>query len=131
VSTLKIGLHENRLRYRPGEELTGRALWLLDEDPEAVEIRLFWRTEGRGDQDVALADSVRFERPGRREQKDFRFALPDSPYSFSGKYASLVWALELVVLPSQQTERVDFTLAPTGYEVFLEKDVAIEIDEGS
>jgi len=126
MSTLKIGTYENKTNYRPGEEVAGRALWMLDEPPKAVEARLFWYTEGKGTQDVGLIDSVRFDAPLPRDQKDFRFTLPAEPYSFSGKLISLIWALELVVLPSDETERLPITVSPTGGEVVLHKSEEIE-----
>ena len=129
MSTLKIGTYENKTNYRPGEEVAGRALWILDGPPKAVEVRLFWYTEGKGTQDVELIDCVRFDAPMPRAQKDFRFTLPAEPYSFSGKLISLIWALELVALPSGETERLPITVSPTGEEVFLYKGDEIEIGE--
>jgi len=132
MSTLKIGTYENKTQYHPGEEIAGRALWILDRPPKAVEVRLFWYTEGKGTQDVELIDSVRFDKPSERGEDDFRFTLPNEPYSFSGKLISLIWALELVVLPSDETERFPITVSPTGFEVFLHKGEVIEVaNEGT
>lgn len=131
MSTLKIGTYENKTQYRPGEEVAGRALWMLDEPPKAVEVRLFWYTEGKGTQDVELIDSVRFDRPSERGEEDFRFTLPGEPYSFSGKLISLIWALELVALPSDETERLPITVSPTGHEIFLHKGEVIEVGDES
>lgn len=127
MSTLKIGTYENKTEYRPGEEVAGRALWILDEPPKAVEVRLFWYTEGKGTQDDGLIDCARFDAPAERGEEDFRFTLPAEPYTFSGKLISLIWALELVVLPSDETERLPITVSPTGYEVFLHKGEEIEV----
>ena len=74
MSTLKIGTSENKTQYRPGEEIAGRALWILDEPPKAVEVRLFWYTEGKGTQDVGLGierrhDSVEVGRPLRQSHQ--------------------------------------------------------------
>jgi len=118
-----------RVGVRVRVRVRGRALWILDEPPKAVEVRLFWYTEGKGTQDVELIDSVRFDAPPQRDQKDFRFTLPDEPYSFSGKLISLIWALELVVLPSDETERIPITVSPTGCEVVLHKGEEIEVGE--
>jgi hypothetical protein len=127
VSELRIGTYGNETRVRPGDEIAGRALWILDKPARAVEIRLFWYTQGKGTRDVAVVDRVRFENPSRREQHDFRFSAPDGPYSFSGVLISLSWALELIVFPSKATKRLELTLSPSGYEVFLHKGEEIEI----
>ena len=131
MSTLKIGTYESKTRYRPGEEVGGRALWILDGPADAVEVRLFWYTQGKGDLDVSVAGTVRFDNPGRREQREFKFTLPPKPYSFSGKLVSLLWALEVVVLPSEETERLEIVVSPTGHEVFLHKGEEIEIGDES
>jgi len=133
MSTLKIGTYENRTAFQPGEEIAGKVLWILDESEraEAVEVRLFWYTQGKGTRDVALVGSVRFDDPPPREQREFRFTAPEGPYSFSGKLISLAWALEVVVLPSEETERIEVVVSPTGREVILHKGEEIEITDAS
>ena len=129
MSTLKIGTYEQKTRFRPADEVAGKALWILDEPPKAVEVRLFWYTQGKGTVDVNVVDRVRIEAPPARGEHEFRFRLPDAPYSFSGKLISLVWALELVALPSDETERLEIVVSPTGFEVFLEKGEEIDIKD--
>ena len=131
MSTLKIGTYENRTAFRPGAEIAGKVLWILDESAKAVEARLFWYTEGKGTQDVELVDNIRFDDPPRREQREFTFTLPEAPYSFSGKLISLLWALEVVVLPSEETERLEIVVSLSGHEVFLHKGEEIEITDES
>jgi len=129
MSTLKIGTYENQTRFRPGGEVAGKALWILDGPPKAVEVRLFWYTQGKGTVDVNVVDRVRVETPPTRGEREFRFRLPGAPYSFSGKLISLVWALELVALPADETERIELVVSPTGFEVFLEKGAEIDITD--
>jgi hypothetical protein len=50
----------------------------------------------------------------------FRFKLPDSPYSFSGKLVSLAWAIEAVAQPGERSARAEIVIAPGGKEVRLE-----------
>ncbi len=119
MSHLKIGTREDRRHFRPGEELAGAAGWELDQPPQAVEVRLIWFTRGKGSEDVGVADTVRFERPQAAEARPFRFQLPAAPSSFSGRLISLVWALEMVVLPGKQSTRLEFTLGPEGKEIVL------------
>ena len=119
--TLAIGTYENKTSFRPGEKVEGKAMWILDKDPGAVEIRLFWYTSGKGTQDVEIVATQSLPSPGRHSQAEFSFTLPDAPYSFSGKLISLIWALELVVLPSNEAQRQNLTVSPTGAEVVLGK----------
>jgi len=108
-----------RTEFRPGETLAGAASWNLDTAPKAVEVRLFWYTEGRGTQDVGLVDKARFEQPLMSERRDFRFTLPEQPYSLSGKLVSVRWAVEVVAEPSGEAQRLEFTLGPNGKEILL------------
>jgi hypothetical protein len=119
MSDVKIQLGAGRTAFEPGEELTGTAAWKLDKPPQSVELRLFWFTRGQGEKDAGVVETVRFDHALREEARPFRFRLPDGPYSFSGKVISLIWALELVALPSKETGRQEITLAPGGKEVRL------------
>lgn len=119
MSRMKIETAENRTEFFPGEEVKGRVSWELDKPPQSVELRLFWYTRGKGDQDVSVVQTVDFSNPSQYEQRDFSITLPDAPYSFSGKIISLIWALELVAQPSGTTERLEILLTPTGAEIDL------------
>jgi hypothetical protein len=114
ASELTVDLVGGKLAFAPGEELRGSASWSLDGDPESVEVRLFWRTEGKGTQDVGIADSIAFEGPGRKDRREFRLKIPDGPYSFSGKLVAIVWSVEVVAEPGSQAGRQDIVVSPTG-----------------
>ena len=119
MTSLRIDLDGDRHWYLPGDTVVGRAVWRLDTDPEAVELRLFWHTQGKGTEDVEVVDQVRTEAAGLAGERAFSFRLPDSPYSFSGSLITLSWALELVALPGGELERVELVVAPTPVEVRL------------
>ncbi len=118
MSWISVDLKEGDA-FRPGQVLEGSASWQLDAPPRAVEIRLFWFTSGKGTQDVAVVDALRFETPSQNERQEFRFPLPESPYSFSGPLITLTWAVEAVAEPSGEAGRREFTLSPAGREVAL------------
>lgn len=119
MNQLRLGTRDDRRNFQPGEELTGAAGWEFEHAPQALEVRLLWFTRGQGTEDVAVVDTVRFDHPAAAEARPFRFQLPAAPYSFSGKLISLLWAVELVALPSKESARVEFVLAPEGREVVL------------
>ena len=102
--------------------MAGIASWELASEPTAAEVRLLWYTEGRAEADVAVVDTARFECPRSVDRREFCFRLPNGPFSFSGKLVSLRWALELAVEPSDEAERVDIAVSPTGHEVILHGD---------
>jgi hypothetical protein len=119
MTRLVIELADDRRTYRPGDTARGVIRWQWEEEPEAVELRLFWHTRGKGTQDVGIVDTLRVDAPGVDGGREFGMRLPGAPYSFSGKLISLIWSLELVVLPSKDSERVEITVAPEGKEIVL------------
>ena len=119
MNQMRIGLREERNNFEPGEELTGAAGWELDSPPTAVEVRLLWFTRGKGTEDVEVVNTVLLENPQAAEARPFKFHLPAAPYSFSGKLISLLWAVEVVALPKNQSARIEFVMAPGGQEVVL------------
>jgi hypothetical protein len=119
MNTLIIATRDNQTAYDPGEELAGDVEWTLEKRPSTVELRLFWYTRGKGTTDAGIIDTRSFDRPPERDRRGFRFRFPDAPHSFSGKLISLVWALELVVLPGNHTQRLDLVMAPDRREIVL------------
>lgn len=119
MSQLEIRTRDDRVRFLPGDVLAGQVSWATESPPGLIELRLFWRTQGKGTRDVKVVQSVMFENPRRQETRDFRFQLPDGPYSFSGKLISLIWALELVISSTKETERLDILVSPTDSEIML------------
>jgi hypothetical protein len=116
---LQLGFRDQRSTYSPGEELAGAVLWESPEKPTLAEVRLLWFTRGKGTEDAEVVATESFADPQPGDTRQFRFQLPDSPYSFNGKLISLTWAVELVIQPGDHFERVAFIMAPDGKEVEL------------
>jgi hypothetical protein len=108
-----------RAAYEPGAEVRGRVSWELESPAKRVEVRLFWYTRGKGTTDVQVVKIQRFDVVGLRGQHDFRFVLPEEPYSFSGKLISLVWALEAIAEPGDRSVRLELVVAPGAKEIAL------------
>lgn len=119
MNDLNITTAQNATMFEPGAALDGEVSWLLQTVPEAIELRLFWHTSGKGTTDVEVVEVRRFDSPGLRQQHTFHFVLPEGPYSFSGRLISLSWALELVVLPSGPSQRLPLVVAPGRAEIEL------------
>lgn len=103
--------------FKPGEIIEGRASWDLEAEAGAIEVRLFWYTAGKGTQDVGIVRTLRTDSPTKSGHRDFSIRVPDGPYAFSGKLITLSWAMELVALPSGETERLDLQIGPQPVEV--------------
>jgi len=119
MDQLSIVLNEDKAAFAPRETIRGTVRWSLDVGVRHLELSLFWYTAGKGTRDMGVVETVRFDEPGAIGWKDFSFALPDGPYSFSGKLISLLWAIELTCSPGSETVRREITLSPTGREILL------------
>ena len=118
MTGLQIDLADDRGAFKPGESLDGRISWSVA-GATSAEVRLFWYTRGKGTEDVGLVDTMVVPDPQATDQRPFRFALPDAPYSFSGKLISIIWAIELIVEPGPTVERCDIVMSPGGREVVV------------
>lgn len=115
----RVTIEEGRRVFAPGDEVAGTVEWHLPGDAERVDLRLHWRTEGKGTQDVDVVAEESWENPGPRGEHPYRFRLPAGPYSFSGTLISLVWGLELVAEPTGRLDLLEITVSPTGAELRL------------
>ncbi len=113
---MNIELEGDRRAYEPGEQIAGRVSWILEDPPKEVALRLFWYTEGKGTQDVGIADELSLG-PNQEGRESFRLSFPRTPCSFSGRLLSIRWALELVAEPGGETERVDLVMGPEAREI--------------
>jgi hypothetical protein len=114
-----VETHDGTASFRPGEAVEGTVRWQLPEPPESIELRLFWSTEGKGDQDLEVVETIPFENPGALDRRTFRVRLPEGPYSFSGKLITLTWALEAVAEPGEQAGNLRLVVSPAGEEIRL------------
>lgn len=106
--------------FDPGSELVVDVQWNCSEPPSSIEVRLVWSTSGKGDLDLKVVKTVRLDGLAACGTQQVQFALPWGPYSFSGKLISLIWAVEAVAFPSNDSTRLPFTLAPQGREVLID-----------
>jgi hypothetical protein len=116
---LQLTLDENRTAYRPGDEITGRAVWDVTEQPTRAEVVLTWSTRGKGSEDSDTVETAVLDHPQLRDQRAFRFTAPNQPCSFTGKLISVTWAVELFVEPSADSAREAIVIAPDGQEITL------------
>jgi hypothetical protein len=123
MERLAIEIQNGANAFLPGEVVEGTVSWQLDQPAVTVELRLFWYTQGKGDQDVGVVFAVPFANPGLQGSRAFRISLPDGPFSFSGKLISLVWALELVAEPGPRASRTEITVSPTRMEILIAPEV--------
>lgn len=120
MNTAHLETLENRTRYRPRDVVEGVAGWELEAPPASAEVRLFWHTSGKGDQDVVVVATHAFKNMQATDAQIYQLRIPDvGPYGFSGKLITLQWSVELVVEPGHHVQRIDLSVSATGEEVRL------------
>ena len=128
---LKINLDKSS--FKTGEKISGEIVWSDERsETERIETRLIWYTQGKGDQDFEVIDSISFEMSGASSQNGqsrFDFVAPNRPLSFSGKLISLIWAVEAIVYPGKHGERTDIVISRTGSEIVLERSYESDIKQ--
>ncbi|WP_437228080.1 hypothetical protein SH661x_000710 [Planctomicrobium sp. SH661] len=87
--------------------------------PTAIEVRLVWNTQGKGDSDLTVVKNIRLEPKTPQGQRQVRLQLPWGPYSFSGKLISLIWAIEVIIFPSKTSIRKEIVMGPNSEEVLI------------
>lgn len=116
---IRFGLRENKTTFEPGETIAGAVLWEFPEKKKSIEVRLVWSTRGKGTEDGATVATQSLNAMLPADTGTFQFIAPDAPYSFNGTLIALIWAVECVVQPGDEFERIEITIAPGGKEIVL------------
>jgi hypothetical protein len=111
--TVVIRFEGDQRVHRPGETLAGE-YWIESLDAEqvkAIEVSVLWRSEGKGDEDMAVHEFWRRD-PGPdqpidpRRPERFSTTLPNSPLSYDGQIVKLRWCVRVRVFPLRGKEIV-------------------------
>jgi hypothetical protein len=120
--TVDVALDGDAQACEPGDRVAGTASWTAEKAPDSVEVRLFWYTKGKGDQDLAVVETVVLDAPSATDRRPFSFRLPAAPPSFRGDLVELVWAIEVVALPGEEAALRELVVGPGGRAVDLRAD---------
>ena len=77
-------------------------------------MRLYWKTSGKGTEDVVVADSTRFDAPAAVDAQVFQVTVPRGPYSYRGTLLEIGWGVELVAHKVKDAARVELVVSPGG-----------------
>ncbi len=119
MNTLTVEINNPVKNFKPGDRVSGAALWQCESPEEVIEVNLIFYTTGKGTPDSEIVEVLRVDSPSLTGRVEFDWVLPGSPYSFTGKLITLKWAVEVVALSSGDTARTDFDLTPDGREIVL------------
>ena len=108
----------DHFNHQPFDALKGRVRLTGPSTAKSLELRIFWFTRGRGDEEAEILH--RIELNPQQLLSDFSWELPAAPYSFAGQLITLAWAVEVVDENEQSLDLVPFLLSPSGEEIQLE-----------
>lgn len=103
----------DRSTFEPGEKVEVLARWSTIREPDYVEIRVVWHTEGKGNRDLEVVQTVQLPRVKNGEHQQ-SIVLPTQPVSYSGTLISVVWGIELVIPSAKKSARVDIVIGVNG-----------------
>ena len=122
MNAISLRTTDGRTDFAPGETIEVEAEWSLEVQPDSAEINLVWYTQGKGSSDISVEQTISLPTPGISEKRRVSLSLPAAPYSFSGKYVSLLWGVEIVFSPTDDAFRLEIVMGPNRQEVMLYKD---------
>lgn len=108
---------DHRRQWKPGEALEVEVAWSADQPVEEVEVRLLWRTEGRGDEEDGVVARESWPAAGTSGDRELQFRLPAGPWSYEGELLTIQWLVDAVLWPSGEQSQLEITLSPTGASV--------------
>jgi hypothetical protein len=88
--------------FQPGDTISGQ-YWIESLDAgqlKAAELSILWRTDGKGDEDMAVHEFGRCDGEDQRpldpvEPRTFCTTLPNSPLSYEGRIVKLRWCVRV------------------------------------
>ncbi len=125
MSVLFLATEGNQARFEPGEVVGIQTRWDFESPPDAIEVRLVWHIERLSEEKpswIVIPDKSRIENPDAQGDHACQMALPEMPFSFSGKLISLRWGVEVVALPFLEATRLDISVSPDRRSVMLHQD---------
>ena len=108
----------DHFHHQPYQLLTGRVRLTSALKDRKLELRVFWFTRGRADEEAGIR--YRIPLTPQEELTEFSWKLPATPYSFAGQLITLAWAVEVVDEKERSLDLVPFLLSPTGEEIQLD-----------
>jgi len=109
--------------FYPGTDARVMVSWNANPDSpplQAIEVRLIWKTSGKGDRDLQIVRTRRIDPSTPAGHQEITFSLPWGPYSFSGKLISLTWAIEAILFPEGISIRKEIVIGPNSQEVRID-----------
>ena len=106
---IQINIKDDNVIFLPGDEIEGGVLWELPQSPAKLVVNVYWFTDGSVSNIVQGFELNSVDAAGTLP---FKFSLPVTPYSYSGKLFSISWEIEAYsVSPDERCAR-PFIMSP-------------------
>ena len=112
--SVSLRIRDQRDCWAPDDRMEVDVEWSSVDPVDEVEIRLLWKTSGRGDEDEGVVEKERIDSPGSSSSRRVEFRLPRGPWSFDGELVTINWFVDAVLWPSGEQTQTEFALSPTG-----------------
>lgn len=96
-ATINVLLHGGQI-FHPGQQIKGSVqIWpnQMNLKSRKIELKLEWFTEGKGDRDGEVIEKkeLNFDEFKGMAADEFRFMLPNEPWSYTGHYINIIWSV--------------------------------------
>ena len=104
--------------FRPGDAVRVAVDWSCTEPPQRIEVRLIWRTSGKGTTDrvIAVADTKPSPPTAGKWETTMRIPI-ESPPSYDGKMLSIEWVAEANTGQKDDDAEQAMVVSPTGVPI--------------
>lgn len=116
MSLFEIQTTDSKTAFKPGESISGKVIWQLEKQTDALTITLGWQTSGRGSVDKGEEASIEVENPPLYGEREFAFEPPAGPYSYIGRFMQIHWQIEAGANRKDKAS-IDIVIAPHGKPV--------------
>lgn len=113
-----VEIELDHFNHQPFQALSGRVKITGPIAAKSIQLRVFWFTQGRGDEEAEVVHRMTID--PHELVTAFNWKLPAAPYSFAGQLITMAWAVEVVDNKENSLDLVPFLLSPSGEEIQLE-----------
>lgn len=113
-----VKIELDNFHHQPFQTLTGKVRLTGPVTAAKMELRVFWFTRGRGDEEAEICHRLSINT--QEKLSGFSWKLPAAPYSFAGQLITMAWAVEVVDEKENSLDLVPFLLSPSGEEMQLD-----------
>jgi hypothetical protein len=119
---INLKIKDDKNKFLPGNEIQGEVMFRLSCTPAKIVVILYWFTDGTVSN---IMQELEFYPVDSFGVLPFKFKLPITPYSYSGKLFSISWEIEAYSVSPEERCAWPFIMSPYDTEGELRTRVPI------